>query len=332
MTKTINWGILSTARIANKLADAVNKTEDCTLLAVGSRSQNSADEFADRYGIPRRYASYEQLVADPDIDVIYVATPHPFHMDNAVLALEAGKAVLVEKPFTMNAPEAQRVIETARARGLFLMEAMWTRFLPIMARTRELIRSGAIGDPRLVQVDFGFFSPFDPKDRLFAPELGGGALLDVGIYTMAFVSMVLGTPQRIESFARIGQTGVDEENLSIFTFPNGAMASMYSATQLSTLHEAIISGTEGILRVNRGFHSGDTLTLMPRDASARGIELKDAQVITEPTDPNGFIYQVQEVNACLRAGKLESDIMPLDETLAIMQTLDQIMARWQKSS
>lgn len=330
MTQNIRWGILSTARIAHKLADAVQKTEGCELVAIGSRSQESADTFGDKYNIPNRHASYEALVADPDVDVIYVATPHPFHMDGAMLAINAGKAVLVEKPFTMNAPEAQRVIEAARAKGVFLMEAMWTRFLPIIARTRALIQSGAIGEPRLVQVDFGFFAAYDPKDRLFAPELGGGALLDVGVYTTSFVSMIMGRPERIKSFARIGETGVDEENITIMQYPNGAMASMFSGTRLATSQEATITGTAGILRVNRHFYSGDTLTLTPRDETARGIDVTETRIITEETDPNGFIYQVQEVNACLHAGQLESTVMPLDETLTIMETLDRIASRWQR--
>ncbi len=330
MTEVIGWGILSTARIAHKLAEAVQKTEGCELVAVGSRTPESANAFGDKFNIARRYGSYEALVADPDVDVIYIATPHPFHMNGALLAIDAGKAVLVEKPFTMNAPEAQRVIEAARAKGVFLMEAMWTRFLPIIARTRDLIRSGAIGEPRLVQVDLGFFAPYNPKDRLFAPELGGGALLDVGVYTTSFVSMILGTPQRIESFARLGETGVDEENITILQYANGAMASMFSATRLATPQEATICGTDGTLRVNRHFYSGDTLTLIPRDSGGRGINVRETRIITEETDPNGFVYQVQEVNTCLRMGKMESDVMPLDETLSVMQTLDRIMARWQR--
>lgn len=330
MTQNIRWGILSTARIAHKLADAVQITEGCDLVAIGSRSQESAHAFGDKYNIPHRHSSYEALVADPDVDVIYVATPHPFHMEGAMLAINAGKAVLVEKPFTMNAPEAQRVIEAARAKGVFLMEAMWTRFLPSIARTRELIQSGAIGEPRLVQVDFGFFAPYDPKDRLFAPELGGGALLDVGVYTTSFVSMILGRPERIKSFARLGETGVDEENITIMQYPNGAMASMFSGTRLATPQEATICGTDGTLRVNRHFYRGDTLTLFPRDSGGRGIDASETRIITEQTDPNGFVYQVQEVNACLRAGKLESSVMSLDETLTIMETLDRIAARWQR--
>lgn len=326
MTDTIRWGIISTGGIAGKMADALKRLEGegAHLLAVGSRTQESADAFGDRYGIPRRYASYEALAQDPDVDVIYVATPHPFHHDNTLLCLDHGKAVLCEKPFAMTARETIDMIESARAKGLFLMEAMWTRYLPVMVRVRELLREGVIGEPRLLTADFGFRAPFDPYHRLFAPELGGGALLDVGIYPVSFASMVMGTPESVYSVARLGETGVDEETAILFGYSNGAMAQLSAATRLNTPVEAVINGTEGRIKIHTHFFMGDTLTL------ARGgmIEPRSEETFTYETNENGFVYQAREVMACLRAGALESAIMPLDETLSIMRTMDAIMAQW----
>ncbi len=198
-TSKLHWGILGTGGIAHAFAADLVHTDTGEIVAVGSRSQEGADRFGEQYGIGRRHGSYEALAADPDVDAIYVATPHPFHHENTLLALGAGKHVLVEKAFTMNAAQALELVAAARARGLFLMEAMWTRFLPHVVEIRRLLAEGALGRVVTVMADHGQWFAFDPSSRLFAPELGGGALLDLGVYPVSFASMVLGTPTRIEA-------------------------------------------------------------------------------------------------------------------------------------
>jgi dihydrodiol dehydrogenase / D-xylose 1-dehydrogenase (NADP) len=320
MTDKIRWGILSTGWIAKKFAEGLSVLPDAEIVAVGSRAQETADAFGDEYGVPHRHASYEALVGDQDVDVIYIGTPHPFHKDNAILSLEAGKAVLLEKPFTINAGEAEEVIALAREKGLFLMEAMWSRYIPIIVKLRELLAEGAIGEVRMLTADLGFRSEFDPKSRLFNLELGGGALLDVGIYPISFASMVLGTPSRIASMAHLGQTGVDEQAGIVFGYDGGQLAILHTALQTSTAIEATVMGTKGKIRVHSAWFYGTTLTL--------SIEGRDDEAISLPYEGNGYNFEAAEVMRCLREGKLESDVMPLDETLAIMQTLDTIRAQW----
>lgn len=318
--RKIRWGILSTGWIARKFAQGLSVLPDAEIVAVGSRAQETADAFGDEYGVPRRYATYEALAADPDVDVVYIGTPHPFHKDNAILNLEAGKAVLLEKPFTINAGEAEEVVALAREKGLFLMEAMWSRYIPIIVKLRELLAEGAIGGVRMLTADLGFRSEFDPKSRLFDPDLGGGALLDVGIYPISFASMVLGTPTRIASLAAMGQTGVDEQAGVVFGYDGGQLTILHTALRTSTVHEATVMGTEGKIRVHSPWFYGTTLTL--------SIEGRDDEVISLPYEGNGYNFEAAEVNKRLREGKLESEIMPLDETLALMQTMDTIRAQW----
>jgi len=251
---------------------------------------------------------------------VYVATPHPFHKDNAILCLEAGKAVLCEKPFSINADEAEQVIALARENGLFLMEAMWTRYIPIIVRLRELLAESAIGEVRMLTADLGFRAKFDPKGRLFNPELGGGALLDVGIYPISLASMIFGSPSRIVSLAHMGQTGMDEQAGVILGYDEGQLAILHTALQTSTAVEATLMGTEGKIRVHSPWYYGTALTL-----SAEG---REDETISLPYEGNGYNFEAIEVMRCLRAGKSESDVMPLDETLAIMQTMDKIRAQW----
>jgi predicted dehydrogenase len=320
MTDNIRWGILSTGWIAHKFAEGLSVLPDAEIVAVGSRAQETADAFGDEFGVPHRHASYEALAEDPDVDVIYVGTPHPFHKEDSLLCLEAGKAVLCEKPFTINAAEAEEVIALAREKGLFLMEAMWSRYIPIIVRLRELLAEGAIGEVRALTADLGFRREVDPESRLFNLELGGGALLDVGVYPVSFASMVLGAPARITSMVTMGQTGVDELAGIVFGYDGGQQAVLHTALQVDTAVEATVMGTEGRIRVHSPWFHGTTLTLS-REAG------KD-KVIDLPYEGNGYNFEAAEVNECLRAGQRESDIMPLDETLAIMQTLDAIRAQW----
>ena len=320
MTQTIRWGVLGTGYIARKFMEAAQAADGAEVVAIGSRASGTADAFADEFGIARRHSSYEAVAADPEIDAVYVSTPHPSHVHNTVLCLEAGKAVLCEKPFTVNAQEAERSVRTARAQHKFLMEAMWTRFLPALVQVRRWLAEGAIGEVRMVQASFGFRGEADPDSRLLSPEFAGGALLDVGIYPLSLTSMILGQPERIASMAHKGESGVDEQSAMLLGYPGGAMAVLASAVRTLTNHDAYILGTEGKIRIHAPFWTSQTVSLQ--------LGEEEPQEIATPLRCNGFEYQIEEVGRCLREGLLESPVMPLDESLAIMRTMDEIRAQW----
>jgi predicted dehydrogenase len=318
--QTVRWGIIGAGSIAKSLCRGVSSSrEGHQVIAVGSRDQAKADAFADEFSIPNRHDSYEALVADPEVDVVYVATPHSFHQEHTLLALDAGKPVLCEKPFAINAREAEDMVARAREKGLFLMEAMWTRFFPLMAQVRQLLKEGAIGEPRMVHADFGFRGGFNPQGRLFNPELGGGALLDVGVYPVSFASMVFGEPQRIASMATMGETGVDEQSAMLFGYESGAMSVLSTAVRTNTPHAATIMGTDGRIAIHAPWWKPERMTI------TRGQETEEVNV---GADANGFVYEVEEVGRCLRAGRTESETLPLDETLAVMRTLDRVREPW----
>lgn len=320
MIEEIRWGILGTGAIAKKFADGLKHVPGAKVMAVGSRQQATADAFGDKYGAPHRYASYAGVAEDADVDVVYVATPHNLHKDNTLLCLHAGKAVLCEKPFCINAAEARAMVQLARAKRLFLMEAMWTRYLPVMVKVRELLADGAVGDIRMVMADFGFRAGYNEESRLLNPHLGGGGLLDVGVYTVSFASMVLGKPSRIVSMADIGKTGVDEQCAMVLGYDGGRLAVLAAAVRTNTPHIAYVLGTDGRIFVHPPFWVPKGLTLVRSG--------KEDQVFELPYIGNGYNYEAQEVQRCLSEGKLESDIMPLDESIAIMETLDHIRAPW----
>jgi predicted dehydrogenase len=316
MTEQFRWGILSTGRIARKFADTILSMPDAALVAVGSRSQTAADEFGDSYNVPHRHASYEALAADPDVDAIYIATPHTLHMENALLCLDHGKHILVEKPFTMSAAQATAVIDRAREKRLFAMEALWTRFLPAMSRVRDIIAVGEIGDIRLLMVDFCFDAPFDPTSRLFDPAIGGGAVLDVGVYCLSFAAMLLGTPDRVNALATLGETGVDSYTTIQLSYSSGALASITCGNRVNTPIEALIAGSQGRIRIPTRWYRPHKIVL------TRGDEPE--QVIDVPYEGGGFQYQVAAAIAAICSGQLESPIMPLDDTYRVMQVLDEV--------
>ena len=320
MTETIRWGILSTGSIARKFATAVGDVSGAELVAVGSRRRETVDAFGDEFNVPHRHASYEDLAQDPHVDVVYVGTPHNLHKENTLLCLEAGKAVLCEKPFAINAAEAREMIAVARAKQLFLMEAMWTRYIPLAVRVRELLAERVIGEVRMVSADFGFRAGWDVKSRLLNPELGGGALLDVGVYTVSFASMIFGPPARIVSLAHLGETGVDEQAAMVLGYDGGQLAVLHAAVRTNTPQEATILGTEGRIRIHPRFWCPTRMTVWAGD--------KDPEDVEMPYPGNGYNFEAAEVVRCLRDGKLESDVMPLDESLQIMETLDAIRAQW----
>jgi predicted dehydrogenase len=315
---TIRWGILGTGGIARTF------TEDLLLLghkvaAVGSRAPHTAQAFADRYGIASAYGSYAELAADDQVDVVYVATPHSGHYDAARVCLEAGRGVLVEKPFTTGAADAEALVALARDRGLFAMEAMWTRFNPIVTRLRELIADGAIGDVKAVYADFSFAADYDPEHRLWAPELAGGALLDLGVYPVSFAWMVLGEPDSVQAVATSAPTGVDANTGILLGYNSGAVALLHCGLLGDSPQTATIVGTTGRVEVASPAWRPSAMTLHRRDA--------EPETFTADLPGHGYTYQAEEVARCLAAGCTESPVMPLDESVAIVRTLDQVAAR-----
>lgn len=316
---SIRWGILGTGRIAADLASDLQYLPDADLVAVGSRRQATADAFGDRFDVPHRHGSYNALVADPDVDVIHVATPHPFHHEHATMALEEGTAVLCEKPLTINAAEAADLIATARANDVFLMEALWTRFLPGMDAVRDAVET-ELGTICLLEADIGAPTPFDPEHRMFSPELGGGALLDLGIYPIAFAFELLGPPDEVTSSAIIGETGVDEQCAGIFTYDGGAQAIWHASTRADAGRTCAIAGTEGRLEGERAWWKGAPFTLTRSDGST--------EVFETPFEGKGYQFEATHVMNCLRADRTESPVMPLDESLRMMETMDAMRAEW----
>ena len=314
--KPLRWGIMGTGLIAGTFAEDLKLTDSGVVTAVGSRAAESAERFADRHRVPARHSSYAALANDPDVDVVYVATPHPLHHGNGRLALEAGKPVLVEKPFTMNAGEARDLVDLARAKGLFLMEAMWTRFLPHIRHVRDLLPR--LRDVVTVAADHGQWFAEDPAFRLFAPELGGGALLDLGIYPVSFASMVLGAPDRVAAMATPAFTGVDAQMSMLFGYPSGAQAVLTCTLSAVSPTTASIVGTDGRIEIDGPFYAPASFTLVPREGEPSRHEYRD--------EGRGLRHQADEVARLLAAGETESPLMPLDETVSIMTTMDAVLA------
>ena len=309
------WGILAPGKITNKFTVDLKTIPEAVLYAVGSRDIGRAEAFAKKYGCEKAYGSYQELVNDPLVDIIYVATPHPWHEEAAVLCLNNGKAVLCEKPIAVNARQTDRMIQCARKNNVFLMEAMYRRFLPIVRKTRELLAGGAIGNVRFVYSGNGFRAAVDPASRLFSPEYGGGALLDMGIYNLSLCSMIFGKqPDHIQSHMSIGSTGVDEETTALFSYKEGQSALLFTAIRLSTQHDVKIIGENG--RIELPLRSpGNSLSLYTNEG---------VQEFTMPCETLGYQFEALEVMRCLEEGLKESPVMPLDESLAIMETSDRI--------
>jgi len=319
MTDTIRWGILGTGGIAAQFAEGLKALPDARLQAVGSRARATADDFGARFKVPDAHDTYEDLASNPEVDVIYVATPHVLHMDNTLLCLEHGKAVLCEKPFAINAGDAARMIEAARDKDLFLMEAMWTHCFPAMQKLRALIAEGAVGEIRMLRANFCFRTDVQPEGRLFNPALGGGSLLDVGVYTVALAQLVFDEePVEISATADLGETGVDEQCALALRYKNGAMAVLTSAIRTNSPHDAIVLGTEGHIEVPPAFWQPDRIIL------SNGK--KDIEYAFERLG-NGYSFEAAEVMECLRQGRKESAVVPLSKTEAILRTMDKARAQ-----
>jgi predicted dehydrogenase len=312
----LSWGILGAGGIAKAFVRDCQKV-GIDIAAVGSRTQQTADAFATEMGIATAHASYQSLVDDPNLDVIYIATPHPMHVANALLAIQAGKHVLVEKPFTLNAKQAQSIKDAAAAKGLFAMEAMWTRFLPSMLAVEGVVAAGGIGEVRAIQADHSQFLPYERAPRLHEPELGGGALLDLGIYPVSFVHRLLGEPTEIVARATLTDLGVDEIVSAIMTFESGAQASIQSGFMAAGANTATVIGSKGRIELDRVWYNNTSFTVFDQRGSA--TERYETKI-----DSRGMQFQALEVERCVAAGLLQSDRMSLDESIQIMTVLDEI--------
>ncbi len=316
MSSALRWGILATGHIARTFAQDLADA-GFTMTAVGSRAPGAAAAFAAEFGIPRAHGSYEQLVADPDVDVIYVATPHPVHVETALLAIEAGKHVLIEKPLTLTRVDAQRIADRAAERGVVAMEAMWTRFLPHMVRLRELIADGAIGEVRTVIADHTQSLPTDPEHRLQNPALGGGALLDLGIYPVSFAVDMLGIPTSILAHASMTATGVDRQTAMIFGYDDGRQAVLQCALDTAGSNRAVVLGTAGAIELDRVWYTPTVLTRYDRSWTV-------VERFEQPVATRGMHFQAAELER--RAAGEAPSSLPIDESVAIMGVLDEVRA------
>jgi predicted dehydrogenase len=314
--RPVRWGLLGTGFIAGLQASDLAE-HGFTIQAVGSRNTASAMEFAAKFSIASAHGSYEALVADPEVDVVYVSTPHPFHYGNALLALNAGKHVLLEKPFAMNAWQARDIVDLAESKGLVVLEAMWTRYLPHMVRIRELVRSGALGEVRTVIADHNQNLPKDPLHRLNNPELGGGALLDLGIYPVSFAFDMLGAPVSIQAVASKTSTGVDRQTAMIFEYGKGQQALLHCALDTAGPNRASIIGTEGSIEIDPVWYAPTPFTRFDADG-------KIVERFEEPVYGRGMQYQAWELERLIRAGAPANDILPARESVLVMETMDDV--------
>ena len=314
MAGTLRWGILGAGGIAAEFTNDLNVTGQ-TVTAVGSRSQEKADAFAKRFDIPLAYGSYEELVASPDVDAIYVATPHPMHLADASLALNAGKHVLVEKPFTLNATDATTLVDLAAAKGLVIHEAMWTRYLPHMIRLREIIAAGTIGEVRTVIADHNQSLPTNPEHRLQNPDLGGGALLDLGIYPVSFAWDILGAPSSVYALSSPTPTGVDRQTAIILGYADGQQAVLHTALDTAGPNTASVIGTKGWIHIEKTFYAPTNFTVY--SSTQEVIETYVSDVAGR-----GMEYEAWELERLVAGG--EPGNLPPAETVAIMGTLDEI--------
>ncbi|MGP4110908.1 Gfo/Idh/MocA family protein [Streptomyces sp. 4N509B] len=318
-TRPVRWGVLATGSIAARFTGDLLTLPDAEVVAVGSRSAAAAGDFARRFGIPRAHGSWAELAADPEVDVVYVATPHSAHHTAVRTCLLAGRAVLCEKPFTVNEAQAKPLVALARERGLFLMEAMWTYCNPVIRRLTELVRDGAIGEVRAVHADFGL-SGVEPGHRLRDPALGGGALLDLGVYPVSFAHLLLGEPTEVAAWAHL-RDGVDENTGMLLGYDSGALAALSCSLVADTALRAVVTGTRGRIELPRGFFFPERFVLHRQGG--------EPEEFTGPTQGGGptFVHEAAEVMRALRAGETESPLVPLEGSLAVMRTLDAVRDR-----
>ena len=311
----LRWGILATGGIARTFTKDLH-TAGLDLPAVGSRSQESADAFAAELSVPHAHGSYDALFADPDVDIIYIATPHPMHVEPALAALNAGKHVLIEKPITVNAKEATAIRDLAAEKGLLAMEAMWTRYLPHMKRIHEILDAGTLGDIRIVSADHTQATPTDPAHRMNAMELGGGALLDLGIYPLSFVHDILGTPSTIQASARFLETGADSEFATVMTHASGALSTTFSTSRGAGPNSAHIVGTDARIDIDRVWYSATSFTVTAKDGTV--LERFETEI-----EGRGMQFQALAAEHAVETGVAPAELT-IDESVEIMKTLDEI--------
>ncbi len=316
---TVRWGIVGPGRIAAKVVEDFPHVPGAEAVAVASRSLERAEAFAAAHGLPRAHGSYRALVDDPDVDVVYVATPHPQHRAVALAALRAGKGVLVEKAFTVTPQATREVAALAAQTGVFAMEAMWTRFQPAVVAMRELLADGAVGEVRGVQVDLGVRNPLRPGDRFVAPELGGGALFDLAVYPISFAQMLLGTPTAVSAHGVVTAEGVDLEESIVLAFASGATAALMATLRCATPGQARVFGTEGWVDVLPRFHHPDTVVLHRAG--------REPEEITRPHVGGGYAHELIEVTECVVAGRAESAVMPLADTVVVQDVMGEVAAQ-----
>lgn len=318
MNKKTHWGIIGLGKIANKFASDLQHSESSILQGVASRSIEKATKFAVKYNANKAYGSYEELVNDPEIDVIYIATPHTFHFNNTMLCLQHNKAVLCEKPMGINTQQVKTMIKEAEARKLFLMEAIWTRFMPSIEKVLDLLQEKTIGDISSVHADFGFKGEFNVESRMYNKKLAGGSLLDIGIYPIFLSLLVLGIPADIKAMARMTTTEVDSFCSMLFDYENGAKAVLASTFEADTPTEAYIYGTKGNIKLHTRFHHANSITLQ-KDGQETVFEL--------PHTGNGYFHEIEEVNKCIRTGEIESSNLPLAFSKKLIQIIDRVKAQ-----
>jgi len=321
MSKIINWGIVGCGGIAHKFADSAKVVQDVKVIAAASNTKGRAAVFAAEHGIENHYTDYASLLKNDAVHAVYVATTHNFHYENVKEILEAGKHVLCEKPFTVNGAEMRALINLAAEKKLFMMEAMWTRFLPAICYVRELLEKKVLGDIRQLRATFGFDLPFDSEHRLYNLKLAGGALLDAGIYPLSFANMVMKKkPVEIKALAEIGSTGVDEQSIYLFRYETGALALLSSAVRANVVSRAEIIGTKGKITIPTRFLAADEVLL-----DLAGSETM--RKIFSFEDKTGFQFEIEAASDSIRKGELENAIMPLSDTLQLMETIDEIKSQ-----
>lgn len=317
----IRWGIIGTGKIARTFAKAINGTEDAELYAVASRTSHNAEEFALKFGADKAYGSYRELAEDKNVDVVYIATPMASHYNDAMLCIENGRNVLCEKSLSLNTAMTKEIIDFAKEKNLFFMEAMWMKCRPVFLKVLEWINAGKIGTPRYIKADFSNYIPYDENDRLFRADCGGGALLDLGVYPLTFAHAIFGYPDEIISEAEISSDGVDINNTILLKYNDGRFVSADNGFRLQLSNNAMVSGTEGFITLGNWFHCTSEAVLYNKRTEVA------EKFICEP-EINGYEYEIREVHNCLRKGLKESSLVPYEGTIEVMQIMDECRKQW----
>lgn len=320
--KTYKWGVLGAARIAHKFAEGLKILPNAELYTIAARSLVRAETFREKHGFAKAFGSYEEMLADPDLDVVYIATTNNLHFEHVMLCLEAGKAVLCEKPFASNLTQVEQMVNKAREKNLFLMEALWSRFIPSMIQFKAQVESGIIKQPLLLQCNFGFVSPFDPYNRVYDPDLGGGSIPDIGIYPIFTALYLFGKPETIQATSVPAPTGTDWTTSILFKHKKKEISMLTSSFEMVLDNEARVYGEGGCLKLHAMFHIPTRLSLRRNDGKETEIPLNSTG--------NGYNYEAAEVMDCLDKGLTESPSLPLSFSLDLMQVLDEVCRKAQE--